>query len=192
MSSAVDPQKSSVFEKIMEATFECVSRNGLSRTTVEEVAQQSRLSRATIYRHFPGGRDQLLQSVVAWEAARFFARLATDISGADDVPTLIERAITLGQMAVENHQVLQRVLQTEPEVFIRLFTFEGDRILRLIRGFLMPYLAGLRLPDEMSLQACADYVARMILSHITAPGGWDLGDPAQVRELVRSQILSWM
>ena len=192
MSSAVDPQKGSVFEKIMEATFECVSRNGLSRTTVEEVAQQSRLSRATIYRHFPGGRDQLLQSVVAWEAARFFARLATDISGADDVPTLIERAITLGQMAVENHQVLQRVLQTEPEVFIRLFTFEGDRILRLIRGFLMPYLAALRLPDEMSLQACADYVARMILSHITAPGGWDLGDPAQVRELVRSQILSWM
>ncbi len=182
----------SIYEKVMLATFRCVANSGLSRTTVEEVAQESGVSRSTIYRYFPGGKDELIQSVVAWEAARFFAKLASDISGSDNVVELVERAITIGQQAVESHEVLQKVLQTEPELFIRLFTVEGSRILRLVRGFLMPYLASCELPQGVSLKAAGDYVARMILSHITAPGSWDLSDQAQVHELVTSQILSWV
>ena len=84
----------SIYEKVMLATFRCVANSGLSRTTVEEVAQESGVSRSTIYRYFPGGKDELIQSVVAWEAARFFAKLASDISGSDNVVELVECILT--------------------------------------------------------------------------------------------------
>ena len=62
-------------ERILEATYACVARSGLARTTVEDAAREAGLSRATIYRHFPGGREELLHAVVTWEFLHFFARL---------------------------------------------------------------------------------------------------------------------
>jgi len=35
----------------------------------------------------------------------------------------------------------------------------------------------------------ADFLARMILSYISSPGHWDLGDPEQVAALVRTELL---
>ena len=42
----------------------------------------------------------------------------------------------------------------------------------------------------MSAPEVADYVARMVLSFIESPGGWDLTDRAQVRDLVRTELLA--
>ncbi len=181
-----------VREKILEATYGCIARVGLAKTTVEEAARLSGLSRATVYRYFPGGKDELVRAAVAWEAQRFFARLATDVSGAGDISALIEAALMRGQEAVEGHEVLQKVLHTEPDVLMRQLTVEGTRILGLIRGFLTPFLAQVPLPESVSAPAAADYVARMILSHIMAPGSWDLTDREQVHELVATQILGWI
>ena len=36
----------------------------------------------------------------------------------------------------------------------------------------------------------ADFLARMVLSYISAPGRWDLDDPDQVARLVRSELLA--
>src|SRR5437899_535463 len=65
--------------RILEATYTCVARYGLAKTTVEDAARVSGMARATIYRYFPGGRDQLVAEVIAWEAARFFDRLAAAV-----------------------------------------------------------------------------------------------------------------
>jgi AcrR family transcriptional regulator len=42
-------------ERLLEAAYECVGRYGLAKTTVEDVVKQSGVSRATVYRVFPGG-----------------------------------------------------------------------------------------------------------------------------------------
>ena len=52
-------------ERILEATYACVARYGLGKTTVEDAAREAGVSRATVYRHFPGGKDQLVAEV--WE-----------------------------------------------------------------------------------------------------------------------------
>ena len=71
---------------------------------------------------------------------------------------------------------------------------ESFRILPLIGGFLVPYLererdAG-RLRTGADLGRTADYIARMVLSCIGASGVYDLDDPAEVRLLVREQLLA--
>jgi AcrR family transcriptional regulator len=179
-----------VRERILEATFACVARYGLAKTTVEDAARAARLSRATVYRHFPGGREQLIAEVIAWEAARFFARLADAVAGAPTFPQLLEDALVFAHRAVEEHEVLQKMLQTEPELLTTQLTVGSGQLLELVRGFLLPYLSQVQLRPGVDPTNAAGYLARMVLSHIGSPGGWDLTDRQQVRDLVRTELLA--
>src|SRR3954451_25330670 len=104
-----------VRERILAATYACVARYGLAKTTVEDAAREAGLSRATVYRYFPGGKDQLIAEVIAWEAQRFFMRLAEAVAGAASFAELVEQALMFGHRAIEQHEILQRILVTEPE-----------------------------------------------------------------------------
>jgi AcrR family transcriptional regulator len=177
-------------ERVLEATYACVARYGIAKTTVEDVARAASLSRATIYRTFPGGKDQLVREVIAWETGRFFGRLAEAVADAPDFATLLERALLFAHQAVEDHDVLQKILQTEPGRLLPQLTVESQRILGFIAAFLVPHLARERLAPGVDVRAAADYVARMVLSHIAAQGRWDLTDPGQVQELVRTELLA--
>lgn len=176
-------------ERIVRAAYECVARHGFSKTSVEAAARQVGLSRATVYRHFPGGRDELLGAVVAWEHARFFARLYEEVRGAGSLEEVLALGIVFAHRDVAAHEVLQRVLRTEPELLLPTLTVEAAGAQRMIAAFLEPYLAAERLAPGVVLSEAADFLARMALSYIASPGRWDLDDPDQVRRLVRAELL---
>jgi AcrR family transcriptional regulator len=177
-------------ERVLEAAYACIARYGMGKTTVEDVARQARVSRATVYRYFPGGRDQLLADVVAWETARFFGRLADAVGAAPDLATLLVDGLMYAHRAVEEHEVLQKVLQTEPDRLLPSLTVASHRVLVLIRGFLVPYLAAERLRDGLTAEEASDYVARMVLSFIGTQGSHDLTDRPTVEALVRREFLA--
>ena len=179
-----------VRERILEATYACVARYGLAKPTVEDTAREAGVSRATVYRYFPGGKDQLVREVIAWETGRFFGRLAEAVAGAPDFAHLLEEALLFAHRAVEEHEVLQKVLQTEPERLLPRLTVEADRVLPFIAAFLVPYLEREQLREGMTPERAADYVARMLLSFIGQQGTWDLTDRDQVARLVRSELLA--
>ena len=62
-------------------------------------------------------------------------------------------------------------------------------------GFLVPYLeqerAAGRLRPGVEVERAADFLARMLLSWISAPGAWDLEDPEQTADLARGGASSW-
>ena len=176
--------------RILEATYACVARYGLGKTTVEDAAREARLSRATVYRYFPGGREQLIGEVVDWEVGRFFSRLRDAVSAAPDFPTLLVDGLMFAHRAVEEHEVLQKVLQTEPDRLLPPLTVAANRVLVLISAFVAPYLERERLRPGIAVEDAADYVARMILSYIGTQGQWDLSDRAEVDRLVRAQVLA--
>jgi AcrR family transcriptional regulator len=181
-----------VRERILEATYVCVARYGLAKTTMEDAAREARLSRATVYRYFPGGRDELVREVIAWEVTRFFLRLAEAVAGAGDFADLLEEALLFAHRALEEHELLQKMLQTEPDLLLPTLTVESERIRPLISAFLVPYLERERAgaPAPIDTAAATDYVARMMLSFMAAPGRWDLTDRDQVATLVRTELLA--
>jgi AcrR family transcriptional regulator len=181
-------------ERLLEAAYATVARYGLAKTTVEDVVKQSGVSRATVYRVFPGGKDELLRAAVGWEMGRFFGRLAEAVAGAPDFASLVESGLMFAHRAVHQHEVLQKVLVTEPERLLPLLTTEQDAPLAFITAFLLPYLereqrSG-RVLEGVDLAESADFVARMILSLVGSHGTWDLDDPHAVRLLVRTQLLA--
>jgi len=180
-------------DRLLAATYRCVERFGLAKTTIDDVAKESGASRATIYRQFPGGREELLLETVGWELSNYFSELADHVRDAPDLAQLLSRGLWFAHRSVAEHAVLRKIMQTEPERLLPLLTTEATRTLPFIADFLLPYLrreadAG-RLRPGVDLEAAAEYLARSILSLIGAPGRWDLDDPAQIAELVHGELL---
>ena len=148
------------------------------------------MSRATVYRYFPGGREELLHDVVSWEFVSFFLRLYEEVQGAASLEAVMERGIRFAHRSIEEHEVLQRVMQTEPETLLPTLTVESNRIRQAIADFLLPYLMEHGLAPGVDPDQAADFLARMVLSYMASPGRWDLDDPAQVTQLVREELLA--
>jgi AcrR family transcriptional regulator len=177
-------------QRILEATYACVARRGLAKTTIEDAAREAKVSRATVYRNFPGGRDELVTAVVAWATLEFFARLYEQVHDADSLEEVMERGIAFAHRAIVEHEVLQRVMQTEPEKLLPALTVESNRIRQGIAEFLVPYLRQRGVAEGVDPEEAADFLARMVLSYMSAPGRWDLDDPVQIAQLVRAELLA--
>lgn len=180
-------------DRLCAATYACIARYGMAKTTIDDVVRESGISRATIYRHFPGGRDELLRSTVAWELGRYFTRLADEVRDAATLAELLERGLRFARRSVLEHEVLRKMLETEPERLLPLLTVEARRTLPFIAAFLHPYLerdraAGL-LRADLDLDRAADHLARGILSLIGEPGRRDFDDPDALRSLVAHELL---
>ena len=177
-------------QRVVEAAYACIARWGFSKTTVEDTARQAGVSRATVYRYFPGGRDELMAAVVSWQYVAFFTRLYEQVQDSDSLEEVLERGLLFARREVLEHEVLQKVLQSEPDVLLPQLTLEANRTVGAIGGFLVPYLVRHGLADGVDARQAADFLARMILSYISSPGHWDLGDPRQVADLVRTELLA--
>jgi AcrR family transcriptional regulator len=177
-------------DQALEATLTCIANGGMKGFTVEDVARQAGLSRATIYRYFPGGRDQLVSETVTWEVGRFFARLADAIADAPDFRTRVEQGLAFAHRSLRDHEAFQRAMATDQgEIRARLAGI-APIVVGVIRSYLEPLLEAETLVDDVAPIEAADHLARLIGSLIVDEGVWDLGDPAQVRELVDRWLLS--
>ncbi|MHB1988871.1 MAG: TetR/AcrR family transcriptional regulator [Acidimicrobiales bacterium] len=181
---------SDVRTKVLESAYCCIAEKGLAATSLEDAARAAGVSRATLYRYFPGGRDELVGAVITYETLLFFQTLAEAVAEAPDLESLLVQGILFAHEAVEGHVVLQKILQTEPDRLLPQLSIESARLIGLIAAFFEARFAGHELAQGVDPGEAAEYVARLTLSFIGSPGGWDLADPDQVRALVRSEFLA--
>ena len=87
---AVNPD---VRERLLQATYDCVARWGLAKTTVEDAAREAGSLEGDGVPLLPRGRDELISAVVGWEFARFFLRLYQEVSDADTLEEVMERGL---------------------------------------------------------------------------------------------------
>ncbi len=69
---SLDPAES----RVLDAAKTCCERWGLAKVTIEDIANEAGVSRATLYRMFPGGKDVLFEALRVRELEDFFTRLA--------------------------------------------------------------------------------------------------------------------
>jgi AcrR family transcriptional regulator len=176
--------------RILDAAVVTAGRTGLDRLTVEEVARQAGLARATVYRHFPGGREEVVSEAVAHEVSRYFTTLALHLEALPDLASRLEEGIVRGRSLLAEHEVFQKVVDAEPERLLPHLSQSAPLVLGAVRTYLRPLLDDADLADGVDPDEAAEWLARNVLSFLMAAGQWDLDDRTEVRRLVREQILA--
>src|ERR1700692_153783 len=93
-------------ERIIDGTLTCLARHGTAKTTVDDIARQAGVSRATVYRVFPGGRDEMLAAVVDTEMARLFSALGVRLGNAGDLGSALIAGIVEASTRLRDHAAL--------------------------------------------------------------------------------------
>jgi AcrR family transcriptional regulator len=181
--------RSSTRVRIVDAALGCLALQGSAKTTVDDIARASGLSRATLYRTFPGGRDDVLEAVVDTEVARLFSALAVAMGEATDLEDVLVAGMSEAAQRLSSHRALAYMLQHEPGVILPHLTFADlDRILMVAGDFAAPFFARWLEPDQAS--RAAEWAVRIVLAYVADPApGTDLADPDDTRALVRRFVL---
>ncbi|MCB1006505.1 MAG: TetR/AcrR family transcriptional regulator [Acidimicrobiales bacterium] len=179
-----------VRERLLAAAIERVATTGLAGLRMEDVARGAGVGRATLYRHFPGGKDQLVDEAITWEVGRFFVALAEEVADAPDLRARLERGLVFAHRAMAGHAALARVLETDRAQFLPRLQDTSALVVAVVRDYLAPAVAAERLRPGIDVDEAAEYLARMVLSFLPSPGRWDLDDPADVARLVDRQFLA--
>jgi AcrR family transcriptional regulator len=181
--------RSSTRVRIVDAALACLARQGLGKTTVDDIAREAGFSRATLYRTFPGGKDAVIAAVVETEVARLFSSLAVVMGEATDLEDVLVSGMVESARRLSGHGALAFLLIHEPDVILpRLIFAEMDRILFTAGDFAAPFFARWLSPDEAS--RAAEWAVRIVLAYLADPApGTDLSDPEDTRALVRAFVL---
>ena len=139
---------------------------------------QSGVSRATVYRAFPGGRDEILGAVVDTEMARLFSALGVRLGTAEDLTEALVGGIVEASVRLRDHAALHFLVEHEPGLILGHLAFaDSDRLLATASRFTAPFLARWMPPPEA--ERVAEWAARIVLSYAIAPS--DRTDPCDPR-----------
>lgn len=180
--------------RVLDATYAEVAEHGLAALTVEAVAVRAGSSRATVYRHFPGGRDELVERTIRREVGRFFAAVLEDAPPADgDLVDHVAGLMAAAHRLLGEHVVLQRLLVEEADAIVPSLALVFPLVEQALSAHLRALLergVGTAVRAGVDVDGAADHCARLVLSYVGSAGRWEVDDPLAVRRLVRARLLA--
>jgi AcrR family transcriptional regulator len=182
---AIDPAE----VRVLDAAKSCCERWGFDKVTIEDIAAAAGVSRATLYRMFPGGKDVLFEALRVRELEDFFTRLSAHLDGAADFEDLLVRCVVHATHELRNDQHLSLMLGSEPGETLSQLTVDGvPRIIRVATIFLAPLVDGY-LPRREGARL-VELLSRLVISYFLAPSEHvDLGDTESAATFIRAFIL---
>lgn len=171
--------------RILDATKSCCERWGIEKVTVDDIVAASGVSRATLYRLFPGGKDVLFDALHARERADFFDTLTGEIGDIDDFEELVVRLVVSATRELRDDRHLAVMLASEPGVVLSELTVDGmPQIIRVANDYLGPILKPFLDPEFA--EPLIDLLVRITISYFLAPSDHvDLGEPDSARAFLR-------
>ena len=175
--------------RVLDATKACCERWGIAKVTVDDIAAEAGVSRATLYRMFPGGKDVLFEALRVKKLEDFFTELREHIDGVDELEEMLVRTVVYATRSLRADDHLAIMLASEPGDTLSNLTVQGlPRIIRmatlLLSGKVEAYL------DRASAQRLVDLLARLVISYFLAPSDHvDLGDEASARAFITTHVL---
>ncbi len=163
-------------DEILEALKRCCERWGIRKVSIDDVAVEAGVSRATLYRMFPGGREVMFEAMRVHELEQFFDRLRDEIAATDSLEDLLVTTVVAATRELRSDEHLATMLASEPGEVIGNLTVESlPRIIRMATAFLAP-LAEPYLSRQQA-RATVDLLTRLTLSYFLAPSDIvDLGE----------------
>lgn len=182
-------------DQILDAAEACLRRDGIRRTTVTSVVEESGFSRAYVYRFFPDKATLLSAALIRrdetfWSEARTRvgrAGRAHGIAGMVAEAVLLSRRSPLGSLALE-------LAEAEPDAYAEVMGTYVHEIVPGLSGFWVERLAWARerglVRDGLDLEAAAEWIIRVVVSLHTVPGrAVDTDSPRSLRAFLQTFLV---
>jgi AcrR family transcriptional regulator len=175
--------------RILDAAKSLGERWGFGKVTIDDIAVEAGVSRATLYRLFPGGRDVLFDALRVRHLEEFFSRLSDELHGLDTLEDFLVGAVVGATNELRDDHHLAVMLTTEPGAALGQLTVDGlPRIIHMATLFLAPLVERF-LPRDHAARL-VDVVARLVISYFLAPSDHiDLADHESARAFLTSSVL---
>lgn len=155
--------------RLLDAAERCLSDVGIAKMTVEAVADEAAVSRATVYRYFDG-RDSLLLGVLVREGRRFMDTLEHLFEQIPSPPDLLVEVVaaTVEGVRADRHLALlfapgsAGLTMAVPGVYARIHRVAD----RTLRGILRRADDHGLLPEGVDIGEAAEFALRLTLSLI--------------------------
>jgi AcrR family transcriptional regulator len=181
-------------QRILDAAEACMSRLGLRRVSMTDVAVQAGVSRGSVYVHFRD-RATLVDAVLTRVATRFVA------SSEAAVRSRRTLAGQVGEAAVFIRRHLGDELLTLPlpaegdSLVATLLSVQIDRLLTQWVEFWLPFLAEAERRGEIRAgldhRRAAEWIVRIMLSFAVMPSvTFAIHDPDAVRSFIHDHLIA--
>jgi len=161
-------------DRLLDAAESCFSRFGVAKTTLEDIASEAGVSRATVYRYFEGGRDEVILGVVLRDTRQFLRALTRRINKEANLGDAVVEGVMYTVAAVRKNP--QLALLFAPEVAGQTTTIAGasKALFDISAEYLGPFFAEAaasgQLRDGVEVDDATEFVMRMVLSLLSVPG----------------------
>ena len=114
MTSDTAAQPRDIEAAIFSAVDSCVTQWGWDKVTMDDICVTAGVSRATVYRLFPGGRDVLFEAVRLGKLEDFFTAMRANVEGSESLEELLVRCIVVASSELQHDEHLAMMLATVP------------------------------------------------------------------------------
>ena len=155
---------------VLDAAARRLASHGIAGTSVDDVAQEAGVSRATVYRYV-GGKDDIVQAVIGREADDVLARVAAAISASTSPHEAIAGAVSTALTAIAGNPVLARLTSSDLRETLPFITADSgllvDRCVSTLSNAMRaaPELA----VDDRAVERAIEEATRFVLTHVTTP-----------------------
>lgn len=176
-------------QRVAEALLSCMGRWGLAKTTIEDVAREAGVSRATVYRLFPGGKQAILDAAAQAEVRALLAELGAALEQVDRLEDCLVQAIHHAACFLDQHDALSFMRTHEPVALEQVLAFDRLDVLFQTAGTLLqPVLVRFLAPE--AARDAGVWLTRLVVSYLgTESARIDLCDERDVRTLVATFVL---
>ena len=186
---ATSAQSRDVEAAIFSAVDSCVTQWGWDKVTMDDICVTAGVSRATVYRLFPGGRDVLFEAVRLGKLEDFFTAMRANVEGSESLEDLLVRCIVVASSELQHDEHLAMMLATVPGETLGDLTVSGlGRIVRVATAFITPLTDEFIPADEAA--HIVDVMCRLVISYYLSPSPMlDFSNEDATRTFVRTFLL---
>jgi AcrR family transcriptional regulator len=177
--------------RLLEAAFRCFTREGVTRTSLADVAREAGVSRPTVYKHF-ADRDAIVRALLLSAAPAFTGRLAAHVVVAESLEEGLVEALAFCFRELPDDPLFGVLFRDEAALRTSRLVLSSSEILDATAALLAPVVEAARrtgrLREGLEVVDVVEWAIRFLFSYALVPSPRHRGEEA-MRSLAERLLL---